>query len=127
MASSNEVGLMAVVAAVSGSVVLVAMQAHKRLVSEFLKKFEFELGVGKDHPKKKVRFSEEVLEPSANNKEYRRRPCKIAANINPIPTNINFTGVDFSRENGYDMPLNRLALYKGIIEYRMLKGRVLYY
>lgn len=44
MASSNEVGLLAVVAAVSGSVVLVAMQAHKRLVSEFLKKFEIELG-----------------------------------------------------------------------------------
>lgn len=45
MASSNGVGLMAVVAAVSGSVVLVAIQVHKRLVSEFLKKLEFELGL----------------------------------------------------------------------------------
>lgn len=42
MESSNYMGLMAVMAA-SGSVVLVALQAHRRLVSDFRRKFEIEL------------------------------------------------------------------------------------
>ena len=46
MSSSNTngmgLGFMAAFA-VSGSVVLIARQVHKRLVSDFMKKFEFEL------------------------------------------------------------------------------------
>ncbi|KMZ75316.1 hypothetical protein ZOSMA_116G00390 [Zostera marina] len=74
MESSNYMGLMAVMAA-SGSVVLVALQAHRRLVSDFRRKFEIELngGVRGKERKKKVRFAADVVEPSSNNKEYRRR------------------------------------------------------
>lgn len=68
--------------AASGSVVLVALQAHRRLMSDFQKKFEMEIGggnrgvscCGSTTPrKKKVRFADDVVEPSSDNKEYRRR------------------------------------------------------
>ncbi|KAH7661650.1 hypothetical protein IHE45_15G078000 [Dioscorea alata] len=92
MESSSCMGLVAVIA-VSSSVALVAVQFHKRLVSDLMKKLhvELELGVGcRTLPpppptrtmtttttmtvsKKKVRFAADVVEPSSNNEEYRRR------------------------------------------------------
>ncbi|KAF5737391.1 hypothetical protein HS088_TW13G00271 [Tripterygium wilfordii] len=70
---SMGVGFMAVFA-VSGSVVLIARKFHKRLVSDFMKKIEFELsGSTRCNRKKKVKFAEDVMEPSSNNKEYRMR------------------------------------------------------
>lgn len=44
MLSSNGMGMMAV-AAVSGSVVLIVLQMHRRMVLEFMKKVESELGM----------------------------------------------------------------------------------
>ncbi|KAL3535999.1 hypothetical protein ACH5RR_004460, partial [Cinchona calisaya] len=55
-------GLMAVFA-VSGSVALLAMQVHKRLLSDFMKKMEFEIGSSKklnQSKNKKVRFADSV-------------------------------------------------------------------
>ncbi|XP_059440850.1 uncharacterized protein LOC132173378 [Corylus avellana] len=85
MGGSVGVGFIAVFA-VSGSVLLLVHQAHKRLLSDFMKKVESELGTtfyahaknklngsGKSQAKKKVRFSDDVKEPSSNNKEYRQR------------------------------------------------------
>ncbi|XP_039140708.1 uncharacterized protein LOC120277910 isoform X2 [Dioscorea cayenensis subsp. rotundata] len=87
MESSSCMGLVAVIA-VSSSVALVAVQFHKRLVSDLMKKLHVELGVGcRTLPppptrmmttmmtvgKKKVRFAADVVEPSSNNEEYRRR------------------------------------------------------
>ncbi|XAR69842.1 hypothetical protein NMG60_11001578 [Bertholletia excelsa] len=74
--SSVGAGFMAVFA-VSGSVVLLSHQLHKHLLSNFMKKIEFEFGKTqprprKDRPKKKVRFADNVKEPSSNNKEYRK-------------------------------------------------------
>jgi hypothetical protein len=50
MESSMRFGLMAVFA-VSGSMVLLAHQVHKRILSNFMKKFEFEMS-GIIYPKK---------------------------------------------------------------------------
>ncbi|ONH95776.1 hypothetical protein PRUPE_7G090200 [Prunus persica] len=84
MDNSIGVGFMAVVA-VSGSVVLLAHQVHKRLLSDFMKNIECEMGGLLDHHKKMasgsekiqgkkcVRFAADVAEPSSNNKEYRKR------------------------------------------------------
>ncbi|XP_042490902.1 uncharacterized protein LOC122070772 [Macadamia integrifolia] len=73
MGSSTGVGFMAVFA-VSGSVALLTLQVHKRLLSDFMKKVELEFrGIGtlKCRTKKRVRFADDVVEPSSNNKEYR--------------------------------------------------------
>ncbi|XP_018461915.2 uncharacterized protein LOC108832962 [Raphanus sativus] len=69
----SSLGFMAVFA-VSGSVVFLASQFHKRLLSDYLDKFELEIR-SQDNlvMKKKVRFAADVVEPSGNNKEYRRR------------------------------------------------------
>ncbi|KAI3851898.1 hypothetical protein MKW98_019897 [Papaver atlanticum] len=64
----NSVGLMTVFA-VSGNVAHVARQAHKR------RKVELQLGTegSKVEQKKKVRFGDDVVEPSSNNEDYRRQ------------------------------------------------------
>ncbi|PKU81381.1 hypothetical protein MA16_Dca017419 [Dendrobium catenatum] len=73
MESSGRAGVMAVVV-VSSSVGLVAFQIHKRLVSDFMKKVQLEPGgVNGSKPKKKVRFAAGVVDPSTDNKEYRKR------------------------------------------------------
>ncbi|KAF8403402.1 hypothetical protein HHK36_011504 [Tetracentron sinense] len=112
MDSPMGVGFMAVFA-VSGSVALVALQLHKRLLSDFMKKMELQLG-GACPSKKKVRFADDVLEPSSNNKEYRNRCLRMPARGDRIPATANILEVN--------MPLNRCALYKGVIESRTLKG-----
>ncbi|XP_058106752.1 uncharacterized protein LOC131250150 [Magnolia sinica] len=128
MVSSDGIGLMAVVA-ISGSVALVALEAHRRLLAEFLKKVELELGAGRNNQhKKKVRFADDVIEPSSNNKEYRKQHMKISTMMNGgddrIQVTVGITGRDSIKEIASSIPPNRLALYKGIIEQRMINGHI---
>ncbi|KAE8671668.1 putative Carotenoid isomerase, chloroplast precursor [Hibiscus syriacus] len=107
---SLRLGLMAVFA-VSGSVVFIAHEVHKRLLSDFMKKIEFELaGNGKCQVKKRVRFADDVREPSSNNKEYRKRNLSALA----IAKHAKGSGAD--RRQLLKMPLNRQVLYKGILQ-----------
>lgn len=137
MQTSVGLGFMAVFA-VSGSVVLLANQVNKRLLSDFMKKIEFEIsgyvrsfitiiylfnflllnssfslfetGSEKFNSKKKVRFAEDVMEPSSNNKEYRKRSVKCHQMM-------------MNHHLDDSMPLNRLILYKGILQYRALQAQ----
>lgn len=55
------------------------------------------VGPEKHHEKKRVRFADDVVEPSGNNKEYRKR---------------NSMG---KADEFVKMPVNRQILYKGIM------------
>ncbi|KAG2309135.1 hypothetical protein Bca4012_081944 [Brassica carinata] len=75
----SSIGFMTVFA-VSGSVVLLAAQLHKRLLSCYMQKYELQFDMKnkeknkkKKEKEKKVSFAEDVKEPSGNNKEYRRK------------------------------------------------------
>ncbi|KAI3851791.1 hypothetical protein MKX03_034146 [Papaver bracteatum] len=121
----NSVGYMTVFA-VSGSVVLVALQAHKRLLSDFMKKVELELGtaagVGKVQQKKKVRFADDVIEPSSNNKEYRKQRSRLNMDRSSSLCNSQYSQMINPVED--KMPENRRALYKGIVQSKIIKGNM---
>ncbi|KAL7198048.1 hypothetical protein ACSBR2_020547 [Camellia fascicularis] len=114
--SSMGAGFMAVFA-VSGSVVLLAHQVHKRLVSDFMKKIEFEFeGSHKDEPKKKVRFADDVVEPSSDNKEYRKKHLpKTSGNIDDRNSIVNQSDDEKLVDT---MPLNWQVLYKWKIQHK---------
>ncbi|KAM1109290.1 hypothetical protein EV1_008806 [Malus domestica] len=127
MDNSIGAGFVAVFA-VSGSVVLLAHQVHKRLLSDFMKNIESELGgflsphkrsasggSEKLQTKKSVRFAEDVVEPSSNNKEFRKRRCSNTSKQAK-------EGYGNYKMEDNTMPLNRQALYKGIIEFKAYKG-----
>ncbi|RZC84196.1 hypothetical protein C5167_046982 [Papaver somniferum] len=120
----NSVGFMTVFA-VSGSVVLVALQAHKRLLSDFMKKVESELGtaagVGKVQQKKKVRFADDVIEPSSNNKEYRKQRSRLNMDRSSSLCNSQCQMINPDEDK---MPENRRALYEGIVQSKILKGNM---
>ncbi|KAL0308228.1 UNVERIFIED_CONTAM: hypothetical protein Sradi_5765100 [Sesamum radiatum] len=107
MDSSSKTCFIAVVA-VSGSVVYLAMQAHNRLLSNFINQIEFQINTSssgaaavREEPKKKVRFAAEVAEMGYGG----RAPA--------------------GRRNGENleaMPQNWQAMYKGILQQRNLRG-----
>ncbi|PIN08817.1 hypothetical protein CDL12_18598 [Handroanthus impetiginosus] len=114
MDSSLGTGFMAVFA-VSGSVVFLAMQAHKRLLSNFMKEMEFEIknssGIMKDGSRKKVRFTgavESTVGQKACLKKHVSRPASLSKND--------------CDENLEGMPENWQIMYKGILQYKNLRG-----
>ncbi|XP_050229789.1 uncharacterized protein LOC126678918 [Mercurialis annua] len=114
--NSNNMGFGFITAfAVSGSVVFIARQVHKRLISNFMKEIELEL-MGQRRSstcqeKKRVRFAEDVI-----NHENENRSRKLLK-MEDYVRNYNHGAKKMEA-----MPLNRQVLYKGIVEYRTLKG-----
>ncbi|OWM79017.1 uncharacterized protein LOC116195408 [Punica granatum] len=106
--SPDGVSLMAV-CAVSGSVALLAVQAYKRLLSDFMKRMEQELGgSGKSEISRRprVRFTDDTIMPLPDEAEY--CGAKQAKG-------------DRSRTE-QTMPVNRQVLYRGILQYRNFRG-----
>ncbi|KAK6778800.1 hypothetical protein RDI58_025518 [Solanum bulbocastanum] len=83
--------------AVSGSVVLLAMKVHQHLLSDFINKLETQ--IDKNQAKKKVMFSNKVVELGSQNKDK------------------------FDDESLESMPLNWQVLYKGILNNKNLRDR----
>ncbi|GAB4857190.1 hypothetical protein Ancab_015098 [Ancistrocladus abbreviatus] len=111
MDGSMGMGCMAVFA-VSGSVALLAFQAHKRLLSDFMKRIEFEfIGSEKHQQKKKVRFIEDGPRSSIVSEESQEMCLRKPRMRQRHGPNLEDT-----------MPLNRVALYKGILKYRMTQS-----
>uniref|UniRef100_A0A6M2EZ35 Uncharacterized protein n=1 Tax=Populus davidiana TaxID=266767 RepID=A0A6M2EZ35_9ROSI len=122
MPGSMKLGFMAAFA-VSGSVVLIARQVHKRLLSDFMKKMEFELAGSRRscQDKKRVRFADDVLEPSSNNKEYRKRHTKGDNEVLKMEDIVLDQSCDGAKLLEA-MPLNRQNLYKAVVKYKSLRG-----
>ncbi|XP_061372162.1 uncharacterized protein LOC133314665 isoform X2 [Gastrolobium bilobum] len=137
MENSMRFGLMAVFA-VSGSMVLLVHQVHKRLLSNFMKKFEFEMGgtlcahahknLGspeKHQIKKKVRFAKQVLELPLENKSYGRKVTR-AQRVKSEDIWVMENTQKWRRGPKLEdiMPPNRAVLYRGIMKYKTLHGRL---
>ncbi|KAL8152575.1 hypothetical protein V2J09_010335 [Rumex salicifolius] len=124
--SSIQVIFSAAIAAVSGAaVILLALKLHKSLPPSS-PEIQFRtdssppprscISTGeKKVKKKKVRFAKDVVEPSGNNEEFRRRIKSAAANSALAST--------VAREK---MPANRAALYNGILRDRVVHRRLGY-
>ncbi|XP_061372164.1 uncharacterized protein LOC133314665 isoform X4 [Gastrolobium bilobum] len=125
MENSMRFGLMAVFA-VSGSMVLLVHQVHKRLLSNFMKKFEFEMGGPEKHQiKKKVRFAKQVLELPLENKSYGRKVTR-AQRVKSEDIWVMENTQKWRRGPKLEdiMPPNRAVLYRGIMKYKTLHGRL---
>ncbi|KAG8376836.1 hypothetical protein BUALT_Bualt09G0105300 [Buddleja alternifolia] len=117
MDNSLKTGFMAVFA-VSGSVVFLALQAHKYLLSNFMKKMELEFnnstGSGKHEPKKKVRFADDVVDRTSE-KAYGKKHLSRPAAAVSRPSN---------DETLEAMPENWQVMYKGILRHRNLRAYI---
>ncbi|KAK7244754.1 hypothetical protein RIF29_39580 [Crotalaria pallida] len=137
MENSIRLGLMAVIA-VSGSMVLLVHQVHKRVLTNFMKKFEFErggvlyghgqnnLGGPEKHlAKKKVRFAKQVLELPSEKNGYRRNVTRAQqAKAKEVLVMENILKKKRGPKLEDTMPLNRAVLYKGIMKYKTVNGRL---
>ncbi|MED6147980.1 hypothetical protein PIB30_048900 [Stylosanthes scabra] len=126
--------------AVSGSMVLLVHQVHKRLLSNFMKKFEFEMsgilypsakdnlteGCKNNEGKKKVRFAKQVLEFPIESRGCCHRKVTSSSNLR-ASSNLAFMAEELSVLENIQkwrrgpsledtMPPNRAALYKGILK-----------
>ncbi|KAL1291672.1 hypothetical protein HN51_060207 [Arachis hypogaea] len=135
METSMRFGLMAVFA-VSGSMVLLVHQVHKRLLSNFMEKFEFEMGVlcphaksnvtgcKKNQGKKKVRFAKQVLEVPIESRGCCRRKIT-SSQLSFLAEEVSVLEKIQKWRRGPSledtMPPNRAALYRGILKCK--KGR----
>ncbi|XP_020225355.1 uncharacterized protein LOC109807247 [Cajanus cajan] len=126
MENSTRLGLMAVVA-VSGSMVFLVHQVHKRLLSNFMEKFEYEyahdqknLSGSEKHEAKKVRFAKET---SKNKSCGDKKMITTTTRVRGIKAEEIWVMENVQKWRHVPkledmMPPNRAVLYRGIMKYR---------
>ncbi|KAL8125522.1 hypothetical protein AgCh_012985 [Apium graveolens] len=121
MDDSVGAGFMAVIA-VSGSIVFLSLQLHKRLLSDFIKRIEIELGSGKDETKKRAEFASLNME-NKNTQYYQKKNTKMASCSSCGSSRVvkDYNKHGHMMKEG-TMPRNWQALYKGILQYRKLSS-----
>ncbi|PHT36931.1 hypothetical protein CQW23_24631 [Capsicum baccatum] len=93
--------------AVSGSVAFLAMKVNEHLLSDFINKLEIE--IDKDQAKKKVMFSNKVVELGSHSKDIKFDDYISMKNY------VAESSISSSDESLKSMPLNWQVLYKGIL------------
>ncbi|GJR44850.1 hypothetical protein Tco_0212140 [Tanacetum coccineum] len=109
-------------AAVSGTVILLAFRLQKsptgatKFVTTHNPRPCISIdGKKKVKKKKKVHFAEDVMEPSGNGEEFRKR--LESKNLQKLRTNLSLVK-DEGGKKKINMPANRVALYTGILRDR---------
>ncbi|KAI7755707.1 hypothetical protein M8C21_028309, partial [Ambrosia artemisiifolia] len=119
--ASNGMVLATAMAAVSGTVILLALHLHKQPSTvHHLRPCISSVGKKRKKKNKKVHFAEDVMEPSGNGEEFRRRlqSRNFSPNRSFSTTLKNEECKKTMRRDHKGIPANRMALYSGILRDR---------
>ncbi|XP_023773063.1 uncharacterized protein LOC111921713 [Lactuca sativa] len=130
--ASNGMVLATAMAAVSGTVLLLAFRLQKQPSTAAVTTVQFSIiphprpcissdGKKREKKHKKVHFAEDVMEPSGNGEEFRRRlQSKNLSQNRCYSSNLKDEGAQKKIVKNEGIPANRMALYSGILRDRGL-------
>ncbi|KAK9060720.1 hypothetical protein SSX86_021426 [Deinandra increscens subsp. villosa] len=118
--ASNGMVFATAMAAVSGTVLLLALRLQKPpSILHHPRSCISPDGKKREKKNKKVHFAEDVMEPSGNGEEFRRRLQSKNVNLGHNPSTLKDQGCKKKKVGNYKgIPANRMALYSGILRDR---------
>ncbi|KAL4589774.1 hypothetical protein LXL04_002684 [Taraxacum kok-saghyz] len=128
--ASNGMVLATAMAAVSGTVLLLAFRLQKQPSTTGASTIQFSIipyprpcissdGKKREKKNKKVHFAEDVMEPSGNGEEFRKRLQSKNLSQNQSFSKLKDEGGQKKIVKNYEgIPANRMALYSGILRDR---------
>ncbi|WOH01038.1 hypothetical protein DCAR_0520417 [Daucus carota subsp. sativus] len=108
--STSTVMLATAMAAVSGTVIVLALGLHKFHLPTSSSLISASDASKREKKKKRVQFAEDVVDPVGNSEEFRRRQRNRGSN----------NGNSSTSRKGRELQANRMALYNGILQDRVL-------